>query len=159
MRSDILNYLRGELRCRCEQPSNQFGMGVYDHIAGDGREYVFSDVSSVKIRAEDGRSISQTDISMFINNLPNKMNTKCFSTQNASGSTSQAANVVEAVETGCRVLLIDEDTSATNFMIRDQLMQEVISAGEAEGLISGYWVLTTWPRWRSGLWFRARKRW
>ncbi len=75
-------------------------MGVYDHIAGDGREYVFSDTSSVKIRAEDGRSISQTDISMFINNLPNKMNTKCFSTQNASGSTSQAANVVEAVETG-----------------------------------------------------------
>ena len=102
-------------------------MGVYDHIAGDGREYVFSDVSSVKIRAEDGRSISQTDISMFINNLPNKMNTKCFSTQNASGSTSQAANVVEAVETGCRVLLIDEDTSATNFMIRDELMQRVVS--------------------------------
>ena len=82
-------------------------MGVYDHIAGDGREYVFSDTSSVKIRAEDGRSISQTDISMFINNLPNKMNTKCFSTQNASGSTSQAANVVEAVETGCQVIVID----------------------------------------------------
>ncbi len=102
-------------------------MGVYDHIAGDGREYVFSDTSSVKIRAEDGRSISQTDISMFINNLPNKMNTKCFSTQNASGSTSQAANVVEAVETGCRVLLIDEDTSATNFMIRDELMQLVVT--------------------------------
>ena len=102
-------------------------MGVYDHIAGDGREYVFSDTSSVKIRAEDGRSISQTDISMFINNLPNKMNTKCFSTQNASGSTSQAANVVEAVETGCQVLLIDEDTSATNFMIRDELMQLVVT--------------------------------
>ena len=102
-------------------------MGVYDHIAGDGREYVFSDSSSMKIRAEDGRSISQTDISMFINNLPNKMNTKCFSTQNASGSTSQAANVVEAVETGCRVLLIDEDTSATNFMIRDELMQLVVT--------------------------------
>ena len=102
-------------------------MGVYDHIAGDGREYVFLDSSSMKIRAEDGRSISQTDISMFINNLPNKMNTKCFSTQNASGSTSQAANVVEAVETGCRLLLIDEDTSATNFMIRDELMQLVVT--------------------------------
>lgn len=101
-------------------------MGVYDHIAGDGREYVFSDTSSVKIRAEDGRSISQTDISMFINNLPNKMNTTCFSTQNASGSTSQAANVIEAVETGCKVLLMDEDTSATNFMIRDELMQMVV---------------------------------
>lgn len=102
-------------------------MGVYDHIAGDGREYVFSDVSSVKIRAEDGRSISQTDISMFINNLPNKLDTSCFSTQNASGSTSQAANVIEAVETGCKVLLIDEDTSATNFMIRDELMQLVVT--------------------------------
>lgn len=102
-------------------------MGVYDHVAGDGREYVFSDVSSVKIRAEDGRSISQTDISMFINNLPNKLDTRCFSTQNASGSTSQAANVIEAVETGCKVLLIDEDTSATNFMIRDELMQLVVT--------------------------------
>ena len=102
-------------------------MGVYDHISGDGREYVFSDNSSVKIRAEDGRSISQTDISMFINNLPNKMDTSCFSTQNASGSTSQAANVVEAIETGCKVLLIDEDTSATNFMIRDELMQLVVT--------------------------------
>lgn len=102
-------------------------MSVYDHVAGDGREYVFSDVSSVKIRAEDGRSISQTDISMFINNLPNKLDTRCFSTQNASGSTSQAANVIEAVETGCKVLLIDEDTSATNFMIRDELMQLVVT--------------------------------
>lgn len=102
-------------------------MGVYDHVAGDGREYVFSDVSSVKIRAEDGRSISQTDISMFINNLPNKLDTTCFSTQNASGSTSQAANVIEAVETGCKMLLIDEDTSATNFMIRDELMQLVVT--------------------------------
>ncbi|MDE7477045.1 MAG: ABC-ATPase domain-containing protein, partial [Lachnospiraceae bacterium] len=102
-------------------------MGVYDHIAGDGREYVFADTSSVKIRAEDGRSISKTDISMFINNLPNKMDTRCFSTQNASGSTSQAANVIEAIETGCKVLLVDEDTSATNFMIRDELMQLVVT--------------------------------
>lgn len=101
--------------------------GVYNHITGDGREYVFSDSTSVKIRAEDGRSITQTDISMFINNLPNKMDTKCFSTQNASGSTSQAANVVEAIETEAKVLLIDEDTSATNFMIRDSLMQMVVS--------------------------------
>ena len=102
-------------------------MGVYNHIAGDGREYVFLDNTAVKIRAEDGRSITQTDISMFINNLPNKMDTKYFSTQNASGSTSQAANVIEAIETECKVLLIDEDTSATNFMIRDDLMQMVVS--------------------------------
>lgn len=101
--------------------------GVYNYIAGDGREYVFSDNTSVKIRAEDGRSIAQTDISMVINNLSNKMDTKCFNTQNASRSTSQAANVVEAIEMRCKVLLIDEDTSATNFMIRDDLMQMVIS--------------------------------
>lgn len=101
--------------------------GVYNHICGDGREYVFLEDTSVKIRAEDGRSITQTDISMFVNNLPNKIDTKYFSTQNASGSTSQAANIVEAIETGTKVLLIDEDTSATNFMIRDELMQMVVS--------------------------------
>ena len=100
--------------------------GVYPHIAGDGREYVVTDEASVKIRAEDGRSIKKTDISMFINDLPNGKDTKAFSTEDASGSTSQAANVVEAMEAGARALLIDEDTSATNFMVRDELMQRVI---------------------------------
>ena len=94
-------------------------LGVYDHIAGDGREYVITDNTAVKIRAEDGRSIKKTDISMFINDLPNGKDTVGFCTEDASGSTSQAANVVES-------LLIDEDTSATNFMIRDELMQRVI---------------------------------
>lgn len=101
-------------------------MGVYPHIAGDGREYVVTADTAVKIRAEDGRSIKHTDISMFINDLPNKKDTKAFSTEDASGSTSQAANVVEAVEAGARVFFIDEDTSATNFMVRDELMQRVI---------------------------------
>ena len=80
----------------------------------------------MKIRAEDGRSIKDTDISMFINDLPNGKDTKTFSTEDASGSTSQAANVVEAMEAGAAALLIDEDTSATNFMVRDELMQRVI---------------------------------
>lgn len=101
-------------------------LGVYDHIAGDGREYVITDASAVKIRAEDGRSIKKTDISMFINDLPNGKDTKGFYTEDASGSTSQAANVVESMEAGAKALLIDEDTSATNFMIRDELMQRVI---------------------------------
>ncbi|MCU6747077.1 MULTISPECIES: ABC-ATPase domain-containing protein [Lachnospiraceae] len=101
-------------------------LGVYDHIAGDGREYVITDSTAVKIRAEDGRSIEKTDISMFINDLPNGKDTVGFCTEDASGSTSQAANVVEAMEAGSRLLLIDEDTSATNFMIRDELMQRVI---------------------------------
>lgn len=102
-------------------------LGVYNHIAGDGREYVITDNTAMKIRAEDGRSIKQVDISMFINNLPNKKDTLHFCTEDASGSTSQAANVVEAMETGTNLLLIDEDTSATNFMIRDELMQRVVN--------------------------------
>ena len=101
-------------------------LGVYNHIAGDGREYVITDESAVKIRSEDGRSIRRTDISMFINDLPNGKNTTAFTTEDASGSTSQAANVVEAMEAGTSLLLIDEDTSATNFMVRDELMQRVI---------------------------------
>lgn len=100
--------------------------GVYPHIAGDGREYVVTDSSAVKLRAEDGRSIKHTDISMFINDLPNGKDTKAFYTEDASGSTSQAANVVEGLEAGAKVFLIDEDTSATNFMVRDELMQQVI---------------------------------
>ncbi len=101
-------------------------LGVYDHIAGDGREYVATDKTAVKIRAEDGRSIKKADISMFINNLPNNRDTKAFSTEDASGSTSQAANVVEAIEADARLFLIDEDTCATNFMVRDDLMQRVV---------------------------------
>lgn len=102
-------------------------LGVYNHIAGDGREYVITDESAMKLRAEDGRSIQNTDISMFIRNLPNGKDTSCFYTEDASGSTSQAAATVEAMEMGAGLLLIDEDTSATNFMIRDELMQRVVS--------------------------------
>ena len=101
-------------------------LGVYNHIAGDGREYVITDECAIKIRSEDGRSIRRTDISMFINDLPNGKDTTAFTTEDASGSTSQAANVVEALEAGTSLLLIDEDTSATNFMVRDELMQRVI---------------------------------
>ena len=101
-------------------------LGVYNHIAGDGREYVITDDSAMKIRAEDGRSIKRVDISMFINGLPNGKDTNSFCTEDASGSTSQAANVVESMEAGAKLFLIDEDTSATNFMIRDELMQRVV---------------------------------
>lgn len=101
--------------------------GVYNHIPGDGREYVITDNTAIKLRAEDGRSIHQVDISMFIGDLPNKKDTSCFSTLDASGSTSQAAGVVEGMEAGARLFLIDEDTSATNFMVRDEFMQQVIS--------------------------------
>lgn len=101
-------------------------LGVYNHIEGDGREYVITDSSALKVRAEDGRSIKNTDISLFINNLPNGKDTKKFSTENASGSTSQAANIIEGIEANTSLFLIDEDTSATNFMIRDEIMQKLV---------------------------------
>ena len=100
--------------------------GVYNHIAGDGREYVVTEASAVKLRAEDGRSVKNVDISLFIKNLPDRRDTKRFCTEDASGSTSQAAGVVEAMESGAKIFLVDEDTSATNFMIRDELMQMVV---------------------------------
>ena len=101
--------------------------GVYNHISGDGREYVVTDNSGMKIRAEDGRSVLHTDISMFINHLPAGQDTTDFSSENASGSTSQAANLIEAIEAGAGLLLLDEDTSATNFMIRDKVMARLVS--------------------------------
>lgn len=102
-------------------------LGVYNHIKGDGREYVITDSSAMKIRAEDGRRICKTDIQMFINHLPNNKDTKQFETENASGSTSQAANMIEAMEAGAKTFLIDEDTSATNFMVRDGIMEQIVT--------------------------------
>ncbi|MDH5527646.1 MAG: ABC-ATPase domain-containing protein [Nitrospirota bacterium] len=110
---------------------NALETGVYDHIPGDGRERVVTDPTAVKVRAEDGRQVTGVDISPFISNLPFGRATDRFSTQNASGSTSQAANIVEALYAGCRLLLIDEDTSATNFMMRDARMQKLVR-GEQE---------------------------
>jgi predicted ABC-class ATPase len=101
-------------------------LGIYSHVPGDGREYVATDPRAIKIRAEDGRAVEKVNISPFIKSLPLLRDTVRFSTDNASGSTSQAANIMEALEMGARVFLIDEDTSATNFMIRDRRMQELV---------------------------------
>ncbi len=100
--------------------------GVYPHIPGDGREWVISDRSLVKIRAEDGRRVEKVDIDAFIRNLPQGRSTTAFESDDASGSTSQAASLVEALEAGASGLLLDEDTSATNFMVRDARMQALI---------------------------------
>lgn len=102
--------------------------GVYPHIVGDGREWVITRADAVAIRAEDGRAVTEVDISPFITGLPSGADTRAFSTANASGSTSQAANLVEAAAAGASALLIDEDTSATNFMIRDARMRALIPA-------------------------------
>jgi predicted ABC-class ATPase len=101
--------------------------GVYNHVPGDGRDLVVTDDSAVKIRAEDGRSVSGVDIHPFISDLPFGADTTRFSSDNASGSTSQAANIVEALEADATLLLLDEDTSATNFMIRDGRMQHLVA--------------------------------
>ncbi|RLN98026.1 hypothetical protein BBJ28_00016316, partial [Nothophytophthora sp. Chile5] len=102
-------------------------VGVYNHVPSDGREFVVMDPNAVKIRSEDSRSVTCTDISAFIDNLPFKQDTTRFSTADASGSTSQAANIVEALEMDVSTLLIDEDTCATNFMIRDWKMQQLVA--------------------------------
>jgi predicted ABC-class ATPase len=101
-------------------------LGIYNHIPSDGREYVITNPDAVKVRAEDGRRVEKVDISPFIDNLPNEQNTEAFYSDNASGSTSQASNIMEMIELGAEALLVDEDTSATNFMIRDARMQALV---------------------------------
>lgn len=101
-------------------------LGVYNHIPGDGREFVVSLPSTVKIRAESGRFVSSVDLSPFINELPGGVQTNEFTTENASGTTSQAASIIEALEIGAEVLLLDEDSSAMNFLIRDHRMQKLL---------------------------------
>ena len=102
-------------------------LGIYNHIPGDGREFCVSLPTAIKVRAASGRSVVKTDISSFINNLPQKQDTTTFSTQNASGSTSQAAFITESIEAGAKLLLMDEDTCAVNLMIRDGRMQQLVA--------------------------------
>ena len=101
--------------------------GIYNHIPEDGREYVVSSKSAVYICAENGRYIENVNIEPFVSSLPFGKDTIHFSTENASGSTSQAAAIIEAIEAESKLLLIDEDTSATNFMVRDARMQKLVS--------------------------------
>jgi len=100
--------------------------GVHPHVPGDGRELVVTEPGAVKIRAEDGRRVEACNISSFIDDLPQGRSTGSFASDDASGSTSQAANIVEALELGATTLLLDEDTSATNFMVRDARMQALV---------------------------------
>lgn len=102
--------------------------GVYDHVPDDGREQVVTVPTAAKVRAEDGRPVTRVDISAFVGELPTGTDTSDFSTANASGSTSQAASMTEALEAGATVLLIDEDTSATNLMVRDARMRALVPA-------------------------------
>lgn len=105
---------------------NALAMGVYPHLPGDGRERVVTHPQAVLVCAEEGRAVTGLDISGFIDTLPGNVDTATFSTQNASGSTSEAAAIVEAVLAGAKLLLIDEDSSATNFLIKDRNMRRLI---------------------------------
>ena len=100
--------------------------GIYPHINGDGREYVITDQSACKIYAEDGRFVKDTNIAPFFGHMPGSAKVECFSTARASGSVSQATGIIEAVYGECKLLMIDEDTSATNFMIRDEKMRRLV---------------------------------
>ncbi len=105
-------------------------VGIYDKILGDGRELCVTDENAITVRAEDGRYVNNTNVSAFISNLPIMgSDTKHFSTREASGSTSQAANVVDAIEMGASAILVDEDVSAANFMSRDGRMVSHFSSG------------------------------
>ncbi|RHY36253.1 hypothetical protein DYB38_011933 [Aphanomyces astaci] len=114
--------------------------GVYDTVPGDGREFVVTDPRAVKIRAEDGRSVVGCNVSPFISNLPSKVTTEVFTSANASGSTSQAANIMEAIEAGATTLLMDEDTCATNFMTRDgyNIPTNIIALGDDDVICRVY---------------------
>ena len=106
---------------------NAIQNGVYNHIKGDGREYVITDDTAQNINAEDGRSVKNTNISFFLSNLPVDTLDPCvFSTDSASSSTSQAAAVAEAVEVGCKLMLFDEDRSANNFLYKDAKIKSII---------------------------------
>ncbi|WP_432509320.1 P-loop domain-containing protein [Kineococcus auxinigenes] len=107
--------------------------GVHDHVPGDGRELVVTVADAAAVRAEDGRAVTRVDVGAFVTGLPGGLDPRDFTTADASGSTSQAAAVVEAVEAGGRLLLVDEDTAATNLMVRDARMQALV-AKDAEPL-------------------------
>ena len=101
--------------------------GIYPHVPGDGREWVVTDRAAAKVRSEDGRAVTGVDISAFVRDLPSGRSPVCFHTEDASGSTSLAAGIVEALEGGARVLLLDEDTCATNLLVRDARMQALVA--------------------------------
>ena len=101
--------------------------GVHDHVPGDGRDLVVTTGDAVAIRAEDGRNVTRVDVGAFVTGLPGGLDPRDFSTADASGSTSQAAATLEALEAGSRLLLIDEDTAASNLMVRDARMQELVA--------------------------------
>ncbi len=94
--------------------------GVYNHVPGDGRELVVTVRNAVVVWSEEGRFVSSVDVSPFIHDLPGGARTEEFTTSDASGATSAAASIQEAVEAGSQLILMDEDTVATNILYLDE---------------------------------------
>lgn len=99
--------------------------GREDHPPGDGRELVVADASALQIQAEDGRRIKRQDLSLFFARLPGS-SPRDFSTTRASGATSMGASLCQGIAAGCRLLLVDEDTAASNFLTIDPLMRRLL---------------------------------
>ncbi len=99
--------------------------GVWNHIEGDGRERVVTVRNAVTLESENGRWVSCIDLSQWIHGLPGGRDTRCFSTSDASGATSIFASLQEAVEAGAELLIIDEDSTATNALHRDQWAERI----------------------------------
>ena len=112
---------------------NAIARGIYPHIPGDGRELVATVPEAMAVRAADGRAVTGVDLRPFISHLPGRdADPAQFTTANASGSTSQAASIMESLElwgqSAQAALLLDEDTCATNLLIRDQRMRALVSS-------------------------------
>jgi len=112
---------------------NAIARGIYPHIPGDGRELVATVPEAMAVRAADGRAVTGVDLRPFISHLPGRdADPAQFTTANASGSTSQAASIMESLELWGQpaqaALLLDEDTCATNLLIRDQRMRALVSS-------------------------------
>lgn len=102
--------------------------GVYDHVPGDGRELVVTDPTAMRIAAEQGRYATGLDLRTFFRPLPDGSDLSAYSTDSAPACISQAANLLEALEMGSKVLLVDEDECAIDFMTRDARMQALVGS-------------------------------
>jgi len=92
--------------------------GVFNHIPGDGREGVVTVSDAVQIAADRGRNVQEVNITPFLSESEYG-NPASFSTPAADSFISQAASVIEALEVGARVLIVDENSSAPAFLTTD----------------------------------------
>ena len=100
------------------------GDGIYNHVAGDGREMVITVPDAVYVKAEPGRSVQRVDISAFVR--PTGANPAAFTNIHADACAAQAASTIEALEVGARALLFEESDSAVEFLTRDARLGDLM---------------------------------